>query len=93
MSTKPSKEDLMRFNYDLNFTVIPELVKGYNNNPSADAAELTGFKCPDNVSKQVSALYRQIKTIESGINGHPGISLILVEMPNYRIMTRNPSKK
>lgn len=80
--SKPSKEDLMRFNYDLNFTVIPELVKDYNNNPSADVAELTSIKSLDNVSKQVSALYRQIKTIESGINGHPGLSLILVEIPN-----------
>ena len=77
----------MRFNYDFNFTVIPELVKEYNNNPYTDVAELTSIKSPDNVSKQVSALYRQIKTIESGINGHPGISLILVEMPNSRMIS------
>lgn len=85
--SKPSKEDVMRFNYDLNFTVIPELVKEYNNNPSANVAELTSIKRPDNVSKQVSALYRQIKTIESGINGHPGISLIIVEMPKSRVIS------
>ena len=86
--SKPSTEDVMRFHYDLNFTVIPELVKGYNNNQSADVVELTGSKCPNNVSKPVSALYRKVKTVESGINGHPGISLILVEVPNSGMISK-----
>lgn len=72
----------MRFNYELNFTTIPESVKAYNDNRSEDDVELTAFKRSESDSKSISALYRQIKTVESGINGHPGISLILVEMPN-----------
>lgn len=80
--SKPSQEEVIRFNYEFNFNIVPELVKEYNHNNSLDTAILTDFRVPKSTSKPVEALYRKLKTVESGINGHPGISLILLEMPN-----------
>jgi len=34
--SKASKEDIIRFNYELNFTIIPGLTKEYNNNMSTE---------------------------------------------------------
>ena len=79
---KASKEDVIRFDYELNFTVIPDLTKEYNNNMSADYTILLNYKAPGNVSKTVDWLYRKVKTIVSEINGYPGVCLVLVEMPN-----------
>lgn len=49
---------------------------------SSDYTTLLNYKAPGNVSKTTYGLYRKVKTIGSEINGYPGISLVLVEMPN-----------
>lgn len=80
--SKASKEDIIRFNYELNFTIIPELTKEYNNNMSTDYTTLLNYKAPGNISKTIDGLYRKVKTINLEINGYPEICLVLVEMPN-----------
>ena len=79
---KASKEDIIKFNYELNFTIIPGLTKEYNNNMSTDYTTLLNYKAPGNISKTIDGLYRKVKTIDSEINGYPGICLVLVKMPN-----------
>lgn len=68
--SKASNEDIIRFNYELNFTIIPGLTKEYNNNMSSDYTTLLNYKAPGNVSKTVDGLYRKVKTILSEIPGH-----------------------
>lgn len=80
--TQPSKEDILRFNYELNFSIIPALTNRYNNNKNLNVGQLLDFDQFENPTKVVTKLSKQIKAIETGIKGHSGISLILVEMPS-----------
>lgn len=80
--TQPSKEDILRFNYELNFSIIPTLTNRYNNNKNLSVEQLLEFDQFENPTKVVNKLTKQIKAIETGIKGHAGISLILVEMPS-----------
>lgn len=79
---QPSKGDILRFNHELNFSIIPTLTNRYNNNKNLNVGQLLEFDQFEDSTKVVNKLSKKIKAIETCIKGHPGISLILVEMPN-----------
>lgn len=78
---KPSKEDVLRFNYHSSFKVIPTLIEKYNDHKISFENVLDSEKYHDG-SEMSKKLAKQVKMTQTGIKGHPEVSLTLVIPPS-----------
>lgn len=79
--SKPSKEDILRFNYHCSFKALPTLIEKYNDGKISfeDVHDTEKYHDGSEMSKKLA---KQVKTAQSGINGHPEISLTLIIPPS-----------
>ncbi len=79
--SKPSKEDILRFNYHCSFKALPTLIEKYNDGKISfeDVHDTEKYHDGCEMSKKLA---KQVKTAQSGINGHPEISLTLIIPPS-----------
>lgn len=79
--SKPSKEDILRFNYHSCFRAIPTLIEKYNEHKISfdEVLDTEKFHDSSDISKKLA---KRVKTVQSGINGHPEVSLTLIIPPS-----------
>lgn len=78
---KPSKEEILRFNYHVNFKTLPDIVEKYNNKQLrySDLMRPTVFI---GRAETQNCLAKKISVVDTGINNHPNLKMILVKTPS-----------
>jgi len=84
--SKPSKEDILRFNYHSCFKALPTLIEKYNERIISFDEVVDTEKYHDG-SEMSRKLAKKVKTVQSGINGHPEVSLTLIIPPSNGIIS------
>lgn len=78
---KPSDMETMKFNYHVNFEVLPSVVAKFNDR-TIRYQNIIQFEKYLDSSKSPKSLVKKISVVDNGVQGLPNVKLIAIRVPN-----------